>query len=110
MLVHAFCSLCLFLSSSLCCLSAFTQSGPVLYYKVYFWDNRHEMIWNDLCPLSDSKIAQVIGFVFNGLSPYFIFMYYLQLAADASCHSTVFSGELLNLVYMSHLHPDRVGF
>lgn len=46
--------------SSLCfSLSAFTRSS----YIPYFWGNLREMIWNDLCPLSDSKIAQVIGFV-----------------------------------------------
>ena len=76
--------------------SAFTEDGSILYYKVYFPENRHETIWNDLCPLSDSEIAQVIGFVFKRHPPRFIFMYYLQLAADASCHSVVLSGDWMS--------------
>lgn len=68
----------------------------ILYYKVYFRENQHEMIRNDLCPLSDWKIAHVIGFVFKRQPPYFIFMYYLQLAADASCHSAGSSGDWMS--------------
>ncbi len=53
------------------------------YYKVYFGENRREMIWNDLCPLSERKIAEVIGFVFKRHSLHFIF--YVLLAAGSRC-------------------------
>lgn len=53
------------------------------------------------------KIAQVIGLSTEGT---LIFIYDLQLAADASCHSCCnlrWANELLNLENRSHLHPYR---
>lgn len=69
-------SLALFLS--LCpllfaeCLHTVTY---ILYYKAYFPQNPHEIVWNDLCPLFDWEIVQVIGFVYKRHSPYFIYMH-----------------------------------
>lgn len=66
-----------------------TQSS----YIPYFRGNLREMIWNDLCLLSDLKIAQVIGFVLKkALS---LLDFHVWLAAGRWCflplHCTLYS-------------------
>lgn len=66
------------------------------------------MIWNDLCPLSGSKIAQVIGFVFKSHALHFIYMHTCKWRAmhpAAPLYSWVAEWVAI-LVNMSHLHPD----
>lgn len=102
-------SACFLLSLSVsfcCCLHR--KWHPYYIIRYISQRNRHEMIWNDLCPLSDSKIAQVIGFVFKRHSLRFIYLHpcsWWPMLPATPLYSRVTEWVTI-LVNMSHLHPD----